>query len=144
MEAAQIAAPMLSSGRVEGRGVYGMKAASLDKLFPAARLEGNFTVQKGAITNVDMTRVLQGSGSGGGTTLFSEMNGSALVEAGRIQVRQLRLIAGLLNAAGTLDMDPQKNLSGRLQIELRAQTTQARANLTVSGTLKDPQYRRAN
>jgi len=35
-------------------------------------------------------------------------------------------------------MDPQKNLSGRMQIEIRAQSVQARAMLTVAGTLQNP------
>ena len=59
-------------------------------------------------------------------------------------VRQLRLAAGLLNGTGQVEMDSQKNLSGRLQIELRAQTVQARATLAVAGSLKDPQFRRSN
>jgi hypothetical protein len=31
-----------------------------------------------------------------------------------------------------------------MQIELRAQTVQARSTLAVGGTLKDPQFRRSN
>ena len=144
MDAAKIAAPTLAAGRLDGKGVYAMSARTPDKLFGSARLEGNITVQKGSVTNIDMTRVLQGSNSGGGTTLFSEMTGGIVADANRTQVRQLRLVAGLLNASGNLDVDAQKNLSGRLQIELRAQMTQARATLAISGTLKDPQFRRAN
>jgi hypothetical protein len=101
-------------------------------------------VQKGTINNVNMASILQGSSSGGGTTLFSEMSGSALAESGRIQVRQLRMAAGLLHASGTLDVDSQKNLSGRAQVELRAQTAQARTTLAITGTLRDPQFRRSN
>ena len=41
-------------------------------------------------------------------------------------------------------MDPQKNLSGRIQIELRALTVQARATLALAGTLQNPQFRRSN
>jgi hypothetical protein len=144
MDAAMIAAPIVASGKLDGKGVYGMKAAAPGKLFEATRMEGRFTVQKGSITNVDMTRVLQGGGTGGGTTLFSEMSGNANADAGRIQVRQLRLAAGLLQGAGNVDVDPRKNLSGRVQIELRAQTVQARATLAVSGSLQNPQFRRSN
>jgi AsmA-like protein len=144
IDAAKIAAPIVAGGTLEGKGVYGMKAAAPDKLFEAARMEGHFTIQKGTITNVDMTRILQGSSTGGGTTLFSEMSGSASADAGRIQVRQLRMAAGLLQGAGQVDVDAEKNLSGRVQIELRAQTVQARATLSVSGNLKNPQFRRTN
>jgi hypothetical protein len=144
VEAAKLAAPILAGGTLEGKGVYGMRASAPEKLFASARFDGNFTIQKGSITNVDMTRILQGSSTGGGTTTFSEMSGSVSADPNRLLVRQLRLAAGLLHGTGQVELDSQKNLSGRMQIELRAQTVQARATLGVTGTLKDPQFRRAN
>ena len=101
-------------------------------------------MQKGLISNVDMTRLLQGSGSGGGTTPFSEMSGDFSADTNRLLVRNIRLAAGLLSGVGQLEMDPEKNLSGRMQIELRAQSVQARSTLGVTGTLMNPQFRRTN
>ncbi|HMH17578.1 MAG TPA: hypothetical protein VK572_05460 [Burkholderiales bacterium] len=144
MDAAKIAGPLIAGGELGGKGTYSMKALLPERLLLNLRLEGNFTVQKGSITNVDMPRLLQGSSTGGGTTLFSEMSGGVSVDPNRILVRQIRLAAGLLNGTGQVEMDPQKNLSGRMQVELRAQTVQARATLAVGGTLKDPQFRRSN
>ncbi|TMH25525.1 MAG: hypothetical protein E6H61_01655 [Betaproteobacteria bacterium] len=144
MEAGKIAAPLLAGGTLQGKGVYSMKGLLPERLILNAQLEGNFTIQKGAITNVDMTRLLQGSGSGGGTTLFSEMSGGVYADANRILVRQIRMASGLLNGTGQGEMDPQKNLSGRMQIEIRARSVQARATLAVTGTLQNPQFRRSN
>jgi hypothetical protein len=72
------------------------------------------------------------------------MTGSVVADANHIQLRQVRLSAGLLSANGAAEVDAQKNLSGRLQIELRAQTTPLRANLAIAGTLVEPQFRRSN
>jgi len=144
MEAGKIAAPLLAGGTLDGKGVYSMKGLLPERLTLNGQLEGNFTIQKGSITNVDMTRLLQASGSGGGTTLFSEMSGNVSADSNRLLVRQIRMAAGLLNAAGQVEMDPQKNLSGRMQVELRAQSVQARATLTLAGTLQNPQFRRSN
>src|SRR5882762_4177983 len=144
MDAGKIAAPLLAGGTLQGKGVYSMKGLLPERMILNAQLDGNFTIQKGSITNVDMTRLLQGSSSGGGTTLFSEMSGVVSADANRLLVRQIRMAAGLLNATGQVEMDPQKNLSGRMQIELRAESVQARAMLTVSGTLQNPQFRRSN
>ncbi len=144
MEAGKIAAPLLAGGTLQGKGMYSMKGLLPERLILNAQLEGNFTIQKGAITNVDMTRLLQGSGSGGGTTLFSEMSGAVYADANRLLVRQIRIASGLLNGTGQGEMDPQKNLSGRMQIEIRAQSVQARATLAVTGTLQNPQFRRSN
>jgi hypothetical protein len=91
-----------------------------------------------------MTRLLQGSGSGGGMTPFSEMSGDFSADPNRLLVRNIRLAAGLLSGQGQLEMDPQRNLSGRMQIELRAQSVQARSTLNVTGTLTNPQFRRSN
>ncbi len=144
MDAAKIVTPLIASGTLEGKGAYSMRARLPERLLTSARLEGNVTVQRGSITNVDMTGLLQGSGSGKGTTPFSEMSGSVSANPNRVLVRQIRMAAGLLNGAGQVEMDAQKNLSGRLQIELRARTVQARATLAVAGTLKNPQFRRTN
>jgi hypothetical protein len=109
-----------------------------------SQIEGNFSIQKGSVSNVDMTRLLQGSGSGGGTTFFAEMNGDFSGDPNRLLVRNVKLAAGLLTGTGQLEMDSQKNLSGRMQIELRAQSVQARSTLSVAGTLANPQFRRTN
>src|SRR3989442_2357290 len=144
MDAAKIAAPLVAGGTLQGTGVDCMRAPLPQRLLTDGRLEGNFTVQKGSITNVDMTRLLQGGGPGGGTTPFSEMSGGVSADPNRVLVRQIRMVAGLLNAAGQVEMDPQKNLSGRLQLELRSRTAQGRAPLAVAGPLKNPQFRRIN
>jgi hypothetical protein len=61
-----------------------------------------------------------------------------------VQVRQLRMSAGLLSANGSVEADALGNLSGKMQLELKSQAVQGRASLTLSGTLKEPQYRRSN
>jgi len=144
MDAVKIAAPLLGSGTVQGRATYAMRGLLPERMVLNSQIAGNFTVQKGSISNVDMTRLLQGSGSGGGTTPFSEMSGDFSADPNRLLVRQIRMAAGLLNAAGQLEMDAQKNLSGRMQIDLRAASVQARANLAIAGTLTNPQFKRSN
>jgi len=144
IDAAKIAAPIVGSGTLAGKGRYSMRGLLPERMTLNFQLEGSFTIQKGTVNNVDMTRLLQGSGSGGGTTPFSELSGSIFADPNRVLVRQIRLAAGLLNSSGQVEMDTQKNLSGRMQIDLRAQSVQARANVAVAGTLMNPQFRRTN
>ena len=144
MDAAKIAGPLLGAGTVQGKGRLSMRGLLPERMILNSQLEGNFTVQKGSISNVDMTRLLQGSGSGGGTTFFSEMSGDFSADPNRLAVRNIRLAAGLLSGLGQIEMDSLKNLSGRMQIELRAQSVQARSTVGVSGTLTNPQFRRTN
>jgi len=144
LDAVKIAGPLLATGTVLGKAKVSMRGLLPERMILNSQLDGNFSVQKGSINNVDMARLLQGSGSGGGTTFFAELNGDFSADPNRLAVRNLRLAAGLLTGAGQLDMDPQKNLAGRMQIELRAQTAQARSTLNLSGTLSNPQFRRTN
>jgi hypothetical protein len=144
MDAAKIASPLLGAGTVQGKGRLSMRGLLPERMVLNSQLEGNFTIQKGSISNVDMTRLLQGSGSGGGTTFFSEMSGDFSADPNRLVVRNIRLAAGLLNGLGQIEMDALKNLSGRMQIELRAQSVQARSTVGVSGTLMNPLFRRTN
>jgi hypothetical protein len=144
MDAVKVAGPLLGTGTLQGKGTFSMKGLLPERMVLNSQTQGNFSVQKGSISNVDMTRLLQGSGSGGGTTLFSELSGSFSADPNRLTVRNLKLAVGLLSGVGELDMDSQKNLSGRMQIELRAQSVQARSTLSVGGTLTNPQFRRTN
>jgi uncharacterized protein involved in outer membrane biogenesis len=140
LDVGKLAAPLLTAGSLDGKAAYSMRATAPERLLAGARLEGNFIIQKGSIGNVDMTRLLQGSGSSGGTTSFTDMSGTVLADSNRVSVRQIRLAAGLMNGVGQVDMDSQSRLSGRLQLELRS--AGARATLGVGGTLEKPQYRR--
>ena len=144
IDAAALIGAALRGGRLEGKGSYVMRAATADKLFPTARIEGSASVQKGAIANVDMKQILQGAASAGGATPFSELGGGFVADARGVQVRQLRMSAGLLSGNGSVEADAQGNLSGKMQLELKSQAVQGRAGLTLSGTLKEPQYRRSN
>jgi hypothetical protein len=144
MEAAKIAGPLIGTGTVIGKARLSMRGLLPERMILNSQLEGNFSIQKGSISNVDMTRLLQGSGSAGGTTFFAELDGDFSADPNRLLVRNLKLSAGLMSGVGQLDMDPQRNLSGRMQLELRAQSVQARSTLGVSGTLTNPQFRRTN
>src|SRR5260370_22709290 len=84
MEAGKIAAPLLAGGTLAGKGGYSMKGLLPQRLILNRQLEGNFTIQKASITNVDMTRLLPGSGSDGRTTLLSEMSRSVAADSNRL------------------------------------------------------------
>ena len=141
MEPGRFAPALLEEGKLEGKGVYAMRAKSYDELFSVPRLEGSFTIQKGTVIGVDLGRLLQGGGVGG-KTAFGELTGSFLREAGKTQFRQIRLGAGPVLASGSADIDTAKRLSGRFAVEIKSAVAQARVNLTVSGTSREPRFSR--
>jgi hypothetical protein len=135
-EAAQVVPAVLSSGRLLGRGAFTMRANDPAKLFEVARLEGNFTVQKGQLSQIDLARAMQMGSSASTSTLFNELSGQGAIEPGRLSLRNLKLGAGLLSATGNLEIEGGKQISGKVATEMKTPTgASTRGAFTVSGTL---------
>ncbi|MEX1074232.1 MAG: hypothetical protein WEC13_03785, partial [Burkholderiales bacterium] len=139
MNAAVFAPQMVSEGRFDGKGRFALGGAEPAKLAEAARLDGEFTVTKGALGSFDLSRALQSSSAqASGRTPFSELEGRVSLAGATLAFRDLKLTAGLLGARGSLDVDPKGGLSGRVDAELR----NLRGTLYIGGRLGDPQLRR--
>jgi class 3 adenylate cyclase len=141
MDPGSIVPALLAEGKLEGKSAYAMRANSYDRLFAAPRMEGTFTVLKGSLLGVDLGRMVQGD-SLGGKTVFAELTGNFAYEGGRTQLRQVHLRAGPLSAGGSAEVDASKNLSGRFAVEFKSPVAQARTDLAVSGTLREPRFAR--
>ncbi len=139
MNAAVFAPQLVSQGRFDGKGRFALAGADPAKLAEGARLDGTFTVTKGALGSFDLSRALQStSAQASGRTQFSELEGSAALANGALVLRDLKLSSGLLTANGTLDVDAAGGLSGRINAELR----NLRGTFYIGGKLQDPQLRR--
>jgi hypothetical protein len=139
MNAAVFSAQMVSEGRFDGKGRFAMAGPVPAKLYESARMDGTFTVTKGALGSFDLSRALQStSAQASGRTPFSELGGSVALANGAFALRDLKLTAGLLIAHGTLDVDAAGGLSGRVNAELR----NLRGTFYIGGKLQDPQLRK--
>ncbi len=128
------------NGTLESKGRYTMQAQSPDKLFVAPRVDSSFSVSKGSLNNMDLTRALQTpsrEGVRGGKTLFDEFSGNLSFNDGRYQLKEMRLISGPLSATGSADISPEKQLAGRVNVELKSGSTFVKNSFTVSGNLND-------
>lgn len=130
---------LLEGGRVEGNAKYVLQASTANLLFSAPRVRGNFEIRNGTVLGLELVSLLR-SFNPGGKSSFSEVSGGFAYEGGRIQLRDVRLRAGLISANGNADVDADNKLNGHFKVDLKAPTRQARANLTVSGTLKEPRF----
>ncbi len=139
MNAAVFAPQMVSQGRFDGKGRFAMSGAEPAQLGNTTRLDGEFTVTKGALGSFDLSRALQSSSAqASGRTPFTELEGRVSLAGGALAFRDLRLRSGLLGARGTLDVDAKGGLSGRVDAELR----NLRGTYYIGGRLGDPQLRR--
>ncbi len=141
MDPAKLAPNLIGGGTLEGKLVYAMHGKSYAALFAAPHVEGSFVVSRGTLLGVDMGRFLQ-SGEAGGKTAFTALSGTFVRDAGKTQLSRLLLAAGPLSARGGADADAANHISGRFAVELKSSVAQARANLSLSGTLEDPHFSR--
>ena len=142
MDAAQLAPGLVEDGKLEGKALYSFRAKDADKLFATQHLDGNFIVRKGTLVGANFGNMLQSRDNSGGKTSFSEVSGSFAFDNGQTQLRQLKLGAGLITASGNAKVDASKNLHGRFAVNLKSPDLQRSAALALSGTLKEPHFRR--
>lgn len=128
-----------STGQLEAKLRYSMSSQGLTTLFDSPKVDGSFDIKKGDLDGVDLVRALQSGGRGvtqGGATRFEEISGTVALNNGRYQYRNMKLSSGLLSAAGAFDVSPNKDVSGRISVELRSQAAQIKGSYVVDGDLK--------
>ena len=134
-----LAPALMSEGRADARGTFSMSGAAPDKLGAEARIDGSFTVIKGVLGSFSLSRALQSTiAQVTGRTEFTELTGVGLYNKGVVQLRDMKLAAGLLSGNGTAEIDAAGRLTGRVNAELGTQ----RATFALSGTSKEPLIRK--
>ena len=129
------------SGKLTAKPVFSAAAASADQLMKALRLETPFNIQQGTLHGVDIRKAatnLIKQGTSGGETRFEHLSGHLLVERGSQHFTQLRIASGVLAADGKLSVSPKKELSGRINAQVKAVGTSASVPLNVGGTVGSP------
>ena len=142
VNAAVFAPALISEGKADASGRFSMAGADPAKLGSLARLEGNFTIGKGALGTIDLVRTLSGGGRQvSGRTSFSELTGQGVYDKGAVSVRNVSISSGALTAGASADVTAAGALSGRLVADVKTANQTLRATLTVGGTVKEPQVR---
>jgi len=143
VKVAVFAPALVSEGKVDGRGAYTMAGSTPAKLFETARLQGEFKIEKGVLGSFDLTRALQtGGAQTGGRTIFSELTGQGVYDKGAVQITNVAIAAGAMNAGASINVDASGGLSGRILADVKTPNQTLRATLNVSGKLQDPVIRK--
>ena len=143
LNAAVFAPTLVSEGRAEGRGLYSMSGPAPAKFGEVARLEGNFKIDKGVLGSFDLGKAIQtGGAQSAGRTLFSELTAQGVYQSGSVQLRNVTIAAGALNAGASLDIIGGSTLSGRVIADLRTPAQTLRATLGIGGKIEDPVLRK--
>jgi hypothetical protein len=143
VKVAVFAPALVSDGKVEGRAAYTMAGSAPATLFEGARLQGEFKIEKGVLGSFDLTRALQtGGAQSGGRTVFSELSGQGVYDKGTVQITNVTISAGAMNAGASLNIDANGGLAGRIVADVKTPNQTLRATLNVSGKVQDPVIRK--
>ena len=143
VKVAVFAPALVSEGKVEGRAAYSMSGSTPASLYEGARAQGEFKIEQGVLGSFDLARALQtGGAQTGGRTVFSELTGQGVYDKGTVQIRNVAITAGAMNAGASLDIDASGGLSGRISADVKAATQTLHATLNLSGKVQDPVIRK--
>lgn len=129
------------SGRLSAKPVFSAAAPAADKLAKALRLETDFRVRDGVLHGVDIQQAatqMAKKAATGGETRFEQLSGHLLVSQGSRHLSQLQIASGALAADGAVSISPQKELSGRINAQVRLAGVGTKVPLNVGGTLDSP------
>ena len=125
------------TGTLEAKVRLAAKAEALEDLFAAPQMQATFRVKNGEFSGIDLGRAIQ-TPSQGGKTHFNDLTGYFQTANGRYQYRQIKLQGGVVSGFGTLEVNAEQNLSGRLIGELRTPSTKLRVPFSFGGNLAAP------
>lgn len=143
VKVAVFAPALVSDGKVDGRATYAMSGDLPGLLFERARMQGDFKIERGVLGSFDLTRALQtGGAQSAGRTVFTELKGQGVYDKGTVQLRDVSISAGTMNAGASVDIDASGGISGRIAADVKTANQTLRAVLNISGKVQDPVIRK--
>jgi hypothetical protein len=128
-----------AAGQLDAGARFEMNAVSAEKLFDAPVVQSAFSVVSGSVDGIDLIRALQAQNRSdamqGGKTRFESLSGTLGVSGARFQYRDLKLASGLFTATGALDILPNRDVAGRLAVELKSPSGEYRNSYSLTGNL---------
>jgi uncharacterized protein involved in outer membrane biogenesis len=109
-------------------------------LLDGMKFEGKFKLSNGVLSDFDFSRVIQGAGRDGmrgGQTRFELLTGN-IQTGGGYRFTGLRLSSGMLSVAGNMAVAPGGQLSGVMNVELRATAALLGSTVVTGGSLQEP------
>ena len=133
------------TGKLDAKLSVNAQSATLQTLFAAPKVEGEFALANGALGNVDLMKAIIEAPNydkvRGGQTFFKKFSGNVVVADQRYQFRQLSMVSGSLTAGGSLDLAPDSTLAGKINLELGAEGNPVKDTVAFGGSLKEPVMR---
>ncbi|WP_300451755.1 hypothetical protein [Accumulibacter sp.] len=133
------------AGEAAGRLKFAASAATWPAIFAALHADGEFTVTRGVLGGIDLPEALRRVPATpvtlGGGTRFEQMSGQIRWTPTAYQFSRLILTAGLMQSSGQLEVNRERQLRGRMEVQMRGRTDHSAKSVAISGPLNSPQLR---
>ena len=129
------------SGKLEAKPIFSVSANTADQLINSLHLETPFKVQSGVLYGVDIQKAATSiikSGSTGGETRFDKLSGQLVMAHNSYHFTQLKIASGTLAVDGNVNISAKKELSGRINAQVKAVGISTEVPLNVTGTVESP------
>ena len=133
-----------SSASIDGKfklaGIFSSQSKLAATLTNTPEISANFTAQNGKINGVELDRAVLSKNSqslAGDSTRFDKLTGSVKIKNGSYQYRQLVLRSDQFYADGNVDIQPNQDISGRINADLAAQSRRLQASFTLAGKVNN-------
>ena len=128
-------------GKLDAKPVFSASAKDAGGLMNALRLSTPFDVRNGVLHGFDLQKAASTFGKQGaseGETRFDQLSGRLAIEQSAYKLTQLRIGAGAYGAEGNVGISAKKDLSGRVNAQVKALGTSTVVPLNVAGTVQSP------
>lgn len=130
------------SGQISGSGSFSSTAKEPEKLADKLRLDYIFNVKKGVLHGMDLAKAASlfvKQREQGGQTEFDQLSGKLHTVGKQIELHDMKVASGLLEASGQVKITPAKVLDGLVDVELKKGLAMVTVPLKVSGTVDAPE-----
>lgn len=128
------------SGRLTAKPVFSANAASADQLLKVLKLDTPFDIRDGVLQGIDIQKAATSllTKDSSGQTRFDTLSGHFAMDRGTQRITDLKVASGSLAADGHVTIAPNKELSGRINAQVKTGVGSAVVPLNVSGTVDAP------
>ena len=129
------------SGKLDATGPFSAQAAKPAGLRDTINADIGFDVRNGVLQGFDLASAAQSllkGGAGGGNTQFDQLTGKVKVLGHAYRLQNVKVTSGVLKAEGNVDISASKQLSGRVDTEVKGTAGLVGVPVAVSGTLDHP------
>jgi uncharacterized protein involved in outer membrane biogenesis len=134
--------PATLSGKLTAKPVFSANASKPDQIANALHLETSFDVHNGILHGIDVkkaaTSLISKEGGKGGETRFDKLSGHLAMDRGTRRLTQLNIVSGSLAGDGNVTISSGDELSGRVNVNIKAAVASASVPLNVTGTMESP------